>query len=198
MAIYFTSDNHFNHDNIIRFCNRPFEDTSHMNEEMILRWNSRVQPEDTVYFLGDFAFGDKSQIPIILGRLNGSKHLIYGNHDDLKHHPLGSVFDLKANNANWKSIQEQLFVEIDGKIVWMAHIPFGHLNDKRGYRRPEPTQSTYDVILCGHVHQRWVKNTAGSINVGCDNFDFYPVTLTELLDRAEKEVAFDSSVFLPV
>jgi calcineurin-like phosphoesterase family protein len=55
MAIFFTSDHHFGHENIIRYCNRPFTSVQQMNEIMILRWNGAVLPEDEVYYLGDFA-----------------------------------------------------------------------------------------------------------------------------------------------
>ena len=55
--IFFTSDTHFHHDNIIRFCNRPFKDVYHMDEELIKRWNEKVGPDDIIYHLGDFAWG---------------------------------------------------------------------------------------------------------------------------------------------
>lgn len=55
--VFFTSDTHFNHTNIIRFCNRPFKDVSHMNETIISNWNRVVGPEDIVFHLGDFCLG---------------------------------------------------------------------------------------------------------------------------------------------
>lgn len=56
-GVFFTSDTHFNHANIIRFCNRPFKDVSHMNEAIISNWNRVVGPEDIVFHLGDFCLG---------------------------------------------------------------------------------------------------------------------------------------------
>lgn len=55
--VFFTSDTHFNHTNIIRFCNRPFKDVAHMNETIIANWNSVVGPDDIIFHLGDFLFG---------------------------------------------------------------------------------------------------------------------------------------------
>lgn len=105
--IWFTSDNHYGHGNIIKYSNRPFltkEDQAErssilltdgmdkrfkpssasiykMDEEMIALHNSVVQQNDIVRFNGDFAFHEVSQIERILKRLNGQKHLVLGNHD---------------------------------------------------------------------------------------------------------------------
>ncbi|MEJ7707010.1 MAG: hypothetical protein WKF82_06805 [Nocardioidaceae bacterium] len=61
MAVYFTSDTHFSHANIIRLCNRPFADVDEMDEAIIERWNATVTSADTVYHLGDVALGQLSQ-----------------------------------------------------------------------------------------------------------------------------------------
>ena len=50
--IYFTADTHFDHANIIRFCNRPFATVEEMNETLIANWNRKVHGNDTVYILG--------------------------------------------------------------------------------------------------------------------------------------------------
>lgn len=74
------ADTHFGHGSIIKYCNRPFTDIDAMNEELIKRWNEVVRNQDTVFILGDFAFG-KNAISQIAPRLNGTKILIKGNHD---------------------------------------------------------------------------------------------------------------------
>ena len=51
---FFTSDTHFNHANIISFCNRPFKDVAQMNEAIIEKWNSVIGADDTVFHLGDY------------------------------------------------------------------------------------------------------------------------------------------------
>ena len=78
--IYFTADTHFDHANIIHFCNRPFARVEEMNEILIANWNRKVHGNDTVYILGDMFFRTADPEPI-LRQLKGKKHLIIGNHD---------------------------------------------------------------------------------------------------------------------
>lgn len=77
---FFTSDTHYSHRNVIKYCNRPFKDEEKMNEAMIANYNSVVSPGDVVYHLGDFAFEkDRAKLEWIMSRLNGEKHIIWGN-----------------------------------------------------------------------------------------------------------------------
>lgn len=80
---YFIADTHFNHENIIKYCDRPFEDVKQMGRKLISNWNSVVKDDDVVYILGDFALADKPEIIWINRSLNGIKKLIIGNHDHL-------------------------------------------------------------------------------------------------------------------
>ena len=79
--IYFTIDMHLGHENIIRLCNRPFSNVEEMDQALIDNWNRRVQPQDTIYILGDLMFRNKKPPEEYLRQLNGKKHLIIGNHD---------------------------------------------------------------------------------------------------------------------
>lgn len=84
--ICFTADTHFDHANIIRFCNRHFATVEEMNETLIANWNRKVHGNDTVYILGDMFFQTTDPEPI-LRQLKGKKHLITGNHDSQWTHP---------------------------------------------------------------------------------------------------------------
>ena len=79
--IWITSDTHFNHYNIIEYCNRPFSNVDEMNKELIKRWNSVVKKNDKVWHLGDFFLGKKDDAADIISHLNGNIYLIKGNHD---------------------------------------------------------------------------------------------------------------------
>lgn len=220
--IWFTSDTHFGHQNIIKYCLRGygtraerlnqlaecegnfdaltqvgntllFKSPNDMNRVMTERWNSVVAPEDTVYHLGDFAMGNRKDWASYREGLNGNIHLVLGNHDcDSNWNPRKEILD-----AGFASINMQLFVEVDGYKLWLAHIPMSTAPDKREYSRPTPTKD-YDIALCGHVHDKFVVNDYGNINVGCDNFEYQPRSLTEILEAAAQAPIFDSSIFLPV
>lgn len=161
--IYFTSDTHFFHDNIIGYCDRPFLNTQMMNEVLIERWNRVVKPEDTIYHLGDFSMGVKENIPVILERLNGYKILIRGNHDR-------SAEYMKQSGFN--EVHEKMFLNTEYGMMFLAHIPTpnGHWAETAKYH------------LCGHVHDLWIKKES-MINVGTDVWDFTPRTISELVEE---------------
>ena len=79
--VFFTSDTHFNHFNIIGSCNRPFKDEIEMNEALIENWNKTVNDDSLIFHLGDFAWGGFSKWKQIREQLNGHIILIKGNHD---------------------------------------------------------------------------------------------------------------------
>ena len=79
--IWFTSDLHFGHDREFIWKARGFESVEEMNKAIVERFNSKVQPEDTVYILGDIMLGDNAVGEYYLSQLNGEKIIILGNHD---------------------------------------------------------------------------------------------------------------------
>lgn len=179
MKTFVTADPHFGHANIIKYCARPFRDLEHMNVELVRRFNERVKPEDICFFLGDFCFknspgGDQNEgVPVkwteYIGKLNGAKVFIRGNHD--------------GNNST-KTIIENLVVNYGGFRIGMVHDPADFL---------ESTEwNKVDFNLCGHVHQNWKHVWRGPslehllINVGVDVWKFYPMTLEEILNYRGK------------
>lgn len=81
--IFFTSDAHFSHANVIKYDKRPFSNIREMDEAIIDNWNDKVKPSDTVFYLGDFSFDrDIERTKDIAKELNGTIHFILGNHDD--------------------------------------------------------------------------------------------------------------------
>ena len=82
--VWFTSDLHFWHKNICKYCNRPFETMEKMNQALINNWNSVVKEDDTVFVLGDMGFCGYDKLEPLMSQLNGKKYLIQGNHDSDK------------------------------------------------------------------------------------------------------------------
>ena len=79
---FFTSDEHYGHKNIIKYCNRPFRDVEEMDEKLIELHNSVVREGDIVIHAGDFTLRkDKRYIESIISRLNGSHIFLKGSHD---------------------------------------------------------------------------------------------------------------------
>ncbi len=111
MTVWFTSDHHFGHANIIKYCNRPYNSVAHMNALMETAWNSVVEPGDTVYYLGDFAM-QPNMVTEILPRLNGTKILVAGNHDKCHGGTPKWVDHYVA--AGFKSVHKHLDMEIAG------------------------------------------------------------------------------------
>jgi calcineurin-like phosphoesterase family protein len=120
MKTWVTSDLHFGHKNIMSFCPqtraRFNNDVVYMNNAMAEEWNAKVQPEDTVYILGDVAFMSGSDACRMMNRLNGTKILIEGNHDRK------TLMDATFRNA-FKEIHKYLDITYNGTRIIMFHYP---------------------------------------------------------------------------
>ena len=108
--IFFTSDQHFGHERILRMCNRPFKDAAEMDERLIASWNAVVGPKDDVWCLGDFSMGRPDYNNRILRQLFGRKHLIRGNHD-------------RVTDVQWTSLQEATTITAGGRKFYLHHYP---------------------------------------------------------------------------
>ena len=82
MKVFVIADTHFGHENIIRYCNRPFSTVEEMDKALIKNWNETVSNNDVVIHLGDVGLGSKEYISSIIKQLNGKKILVMGNHDN--------------------------------------------------------------------------------------------------------------------
>ena len=171
---YFTSDYHFNHANVIKYCNRPFNSVEDMNGALLHAWNSVVKPEDTVYFLGDFCFNSDKALEW-LRKLNGTIIFISGNHDKT------FVFKNKSKHIKWielykkagcSEIHQQLELTLkNGAKVLLNHFPYLQKNEQVGgdirYLEYRPINKGM-TLLHGHSHCHYVKNK-NMIDVGIDH-----------------------------
>ena len=178
--VYFTSDTHFNHTNIISYCQRPFKNVDEMNERIIANWNEVVSEDDIIFHLGDFCLGGAAEWTRLLDRLNGKIYLIMGNHDR-KNIRQGFM-------DRFEHVAMQMHIEVGKQRIYLNHYPF--LCFEGGYK---------DVWqLFGHVHTRKTNTgiDAGRLkhlyptqyDVGVDNNDFAPVSFEQVKRIIGKQV----------
>lgn len=170
--IFFSSDQHLMHHNIIEYCDRPFRDVEEMNKNIIQNWNAVVNPDDVVFIGGDFCFGGKKEWLWMLDALVGRKYLTYGNHD-------------KSVAGNF--ILEAQFIDIlirdpeikDGQRITVCHYPMASwYQSHRG-----------SWMLYGHLHGKLTEKSEGDnkydisnrlspnhLDIGVDSHDFTPVS----------------------
>jgi calcineurin-like phosphoesterase family protein len=174
--IWFTSDTHFGHKNIIKFSNRPFKDEHHMNEELIRLWNSVVHEDDDVYHMGDVSLTNNGITNNILYRLNGNIHLITGNHEK-------SITGNKENRDRFVWIKPYHEMYIDKQFIVLCHYGMRVWN-----------KSHHGAIhLYGHSHDSLDKEGVWgkSMDVGVDSAyrilgEYRPFSLREVMNIMDK------------
>ena len=187
--VWFTSDLHIHHRNVIRFCNRPFANEKEMGEKLIENWNSVVGDNDIVFVLGDtFWFNDSRSIKKVLSRLNGERiYILPGNHCDFSaYHRVDDerivlcddvvVLWLESEGYPMKGWERKIYE------IWMSHYPmmtwphrengawqlFGHIHSK-----PDKREG-FDQDLPLHWNQ---------CDVGCDYWAYKPVQFETLIHK---------------
>ena len=166
--IFFASDHHFHHANILTFKTsegtalRVFADVDHMNEHMVNCHNSVVKPSDKVYFLGDVSMSRNAKGLEILGRMNGEKILVKGNHDLCTAAQYLQYFkDIRGSH------------QFDGMIL--THIPI----------HPE-SLARWGLNVHGHLHSNIVRMQLSQIpdpryfNVSMEQINYTPISLEEV------------------
>jgi len=167
---WFTSDNHYGHKNIHKFCpdTRPDHDVNIMNNNMIHRWNEQVAPMDYVWALGDFFFCNADEALRILPRLNGIINLIYGNHDK-------TIRNSERVQSYFESIQEYKELNVRGHKFCLFHYPIEEWNNMH-----------HGAIHCyGHIHQKKAKSGGRMVNVCIDSPDLQTPTPYSLFSDEE-------------
>ena len=184
--VFFTSDLHAYHTNIIESCRRPFKDAEEMNEVLIENWNAVVDDDSVVFCLGDFAWGGYTKWKNFCDKLNGKIVLIVGNHDRRN-------LTSKAADELFDFVTQQMYLRIEGRPVYLNHYPF--LCYGGIYREPK------DQVwaLHGHIHlgpnsldgkdiPRMKYLLPTQYDVGVDMNNFAPISWEEIKNRIEYQV----------
>lgn len=165
---FFVSDTHFGHANILTFRGddgeliRPFASVDYMDELMIERWNEVVRDGDLVYHLGDVGWNRKV-MRAVMPRLNGTKRLILGNHDDIHDHELLHYFQ---DVMLWKRFRDEGFL--------CSHVP---LPNEQMFRSP--------INVHGHIHER-PDPSWRHVNICVEQTDYRPLALEDVAATVRK------------
>lgn len=165
--IWFTSDLHLGHDRDFVWGARGFDTLEEMEQAIVERFNSKVQPEDDVYLLGDSMLGDLEHGFELLKLLNGKKHFIIGNHDTknriAKYEELTEFPILYADVIKYKK-----------KTFYLSHYPTEVSNG----------DEFQTVNLYGHTHQthNFYNDKFYMYHVGMDSHDCYPIHIDDVIE----------------
>lgn len=133
-----------------------------MDETLINNWNSIVQPDDTIYHLGDFGFyRDSDKLRQVFDRLNGSKHLILGNHDKKD-----------TRKLPWASVNKYHEMYFDGEFMVLFHYGIDVFNKMHHGA----------IHIHGHSHGS-LPGHRQRLDVGTDCWDYKPVDLAQIKSR---------------
>lgn len=186
MSIYLISDTHFGHENIIDYCDRPFDSLDEMESSLINNWNSKVEHDDTVLFGGDLAMAPAREAASYSNRLSGNLVVLMGNHDSFsKWRSSFPVFESEYFRYNYYGDEYEFYY---------SHWPDNyHKENKRSDDREEPKHSElpnwFDGWeIHGHVHNNDLDNfplidpNKKRINVGAELLAYTPIEMNELIE----------------
>lgn len=185
--IFFISDLHIGHKNVIKFDGRPFADVDEMHLEMIKRWNSVVDDEDIVYYLGDLAFCRDETTKWFIHSIKGKINFILGNHDKMKDIVKFDRWENIHEYGTEIGVLDKDSLESRGsggyqKII-MAHYPILSWN-----------KSHYGSwMLHGHCHGSLMKSNQDYykrkvMDVGCNCIDYTPISYEKVKGIMSKKV----------
>ena len=190
--IFFSSDQHFGHRNVVKFCNRPYADEKEMGKALIENWNNVVGPDDIIVTMGDFFwFNDSQSIKKVVNQLNGTIYMVLGNHD---------------KKESFRRCDPEKLIILDG----ISHIFLRCEDENRWYEKtfeivcchyPLMTWSHRDrgaINLFGHIHSGWMRSCddydqmlplwrGQQLDVGVDNQNFTPVVFEDVLAQLADE-----------
>jgi addiction module RelB/DinJ family antitoxin len=183
--VFFTSDLHFGHENVLRFDNRPFSSVEEMDAELVRRWNTKVGKGDLVYVLGDLIWKSRNgDAHNLIKSLNGQIILIKGNHDRFLHNA-----QAKAALAGIKDYDDICVTLEDGSVrrCILSHyfIPFynGHRYQAIHLHGHSHFTDEADLELKMAKELNEIGFKSEIYNVGCMYWDYAPVTLDEILSQ---------------
>lgn len=181
MAVFFVSDTHFGHRNILKYDNSPFETIEERDKKIIKNWNERVEDRDVVYVLGDVSFLSAEKTKEVLQSLKGEKRLIIGNHDKV-------VLNNSSVSSEFSEIKPYAEISEENKKIVLCHYPiltynghfygavhlYGHVHATMEYTLIKRFQEEMESEQCR-------KLSMFNVGVMLPYMDYGPRTLKEIL-----------------
>ena len=179
--IYFTSDLHLGHANVIALSGRPFADIEEMNRVLIQNINDTVADNDELWILGDFAYRIPEEQVRALRRQIRCRHvhLVYGNHD--RDYAGSHIFQSVQHYKELKTDYGRLVLFHYPILEWSAahygsiHL-HGHIHSTGAYNAENLKKKYSDRITCGHA-PRCEDLGLRIYDVGVDANGFRPISL---------------------
>jgi calcineurin-like phosphoesterase family protein len=176
---WYSSDSHFGHGNIIKYCNRPFSNVNEMNEVILKNINDVVKPEDDYIHLGDFCFGNATYF---LDRINCNNiYFCVGSHDkDLwnsRHHrKIKKIEDI----LYFKDVVPSIVCNHCAQLVWdKSHYGawhlYGHSHGNLGKSKAE-----FEGITNISEAINIITSTLKMMDVGVDTNNFKPYSYDQI------------------
>lgn len=201
MTIYFTSDQHIGHENIVHNlgAGRPFRNLYHMHTVIRNNWYRTVQPEDIVYVMGDIAMGDFMENILFYENLPGVKKFIPGNHDkigSLKSVNYNTKFTPVYEQVGFEILPENTDIIIDTSYgpqkVLLSHYPYEEIAHQDGPDRTDKFRKVRPVneglpLIHGHTHstERFNPQQPLQFHIGVDANDYTPVSINSVVEWLE-------------
>ena len=165
MNMFVTADLHFNHKSILKFTGRPFKDLDEMKSSIIDEINTKVEPTDILYNLGDLYFGkSQEELRELLSEIKCRMHFIRGNHD---HDNFVKVM------KEFGHVDDYLELKVNGQLIVMSHYPFAFWRNAH----------YGSIMFHGHMHSRY-QHPGRAIDVGYDSY-FKILEFSEAMDLAK-------------
>jgi len=169
--VWVWSDQHFGHNNILTYSNRPFPNLDLMHECMVLNHNDYVAPDDISIWVGDVAFLKDDDANEILDQCNGYKILIVGNHD---------IYKKKVKNLNFDETHILKYVNVRYGVrdlqFLFTHYPLHNFKIK---------DKTFNIHGHEHVNHMYT-NTPRHVNVNCELHGYKPINFTSIAEMVSK------------
>lgn len=178
--VWFTSDLHFWHKNICKYCNRPYKSVEEMNEQIIKNWNSVIKEDDIVFLLGDIGFCGIEKLRLLMSQLNGKIYLIQGNHDSDK--VVDKLYEESLIEDYFKLLEVTIVgdKEYPNQQLTLCHFPMIDWNNKE--------KGAWMI----HGHQHQLPDTpscsAAHWDVGIDK-NIFPISFEQLKINITKQYA---------